>query len=63
MQEYTNFFSTDYDSIIDKINAIHPEKYSKTRNFLNGEVTYLSPYISRGVLSTKQVTYLLVRST
>ena len=55
MQEYTNFFSTDYDSIIDKINAIHPEKYSKTRNFLNGEVTYLSPYISRGVLSTKQV--------
>jgi deoxyribodipyrimidine photo-lyase len=30
-------------------------KYGKTRNFINGSVTRLSPYISRGVLSTKQV--------
>lgn len=48
-------FPTDYDAIIDKINVIHPEKYAKTRNYLNGDITYLSPYISRGVISTKQI--------
>jgi deoxyribodipyrimidine photo-lyase len=37
------------------IDSIDPIKYAKTRNFLNGAVTRLSPYISRGVISTKQV--------
>lgn len=55
MQKYNHLFPTDYESILSKINAIHPEKYSKTRNFLNGDITYLSPYISRGVISTKQL--------
>ena len=55
MQKYNHLFPTDYESILSKINAIQPEKYSKTRNFLNGDITYLSPYISRGVISTKQV--------
>jgi deoxyribodipyrimidine photo-lyase len=48
-------FPTDYASILDRINAIDPLKYAKTRNFLTGAVTYLSPYISRGVISTRQV--------
>ena len=48
-------FITDYPSILDKIENIDPLKYGKTRNYLNGDVTYLSPYISRGVISTKQV--------
>jgi len=30
-------------------------KYAATRNYGEGAVTYLSPYISRGVISTKQV--------
>ena len=30
-------------------------QYAKTRNFVNGAVTYLSPYISRGAISVKQV--------
>ena len=55
MQKYNHLFPTDYESILSKINAIQPEKYSKTRNFLNGDITYLSPYISRGVISTKQL--------
>jgi deoxyribodipyrimidine photo-lyase len=55
MQKYIPEFSTNYQSIVSKVNIIHPEKYAKTRNFLNGDVTYLSPYISRGVISTKQV--------
>ncbi len=40
---------------------IDPGKYASTRNFANGALTYLSPYISRGVLSTKQV-YRHIRS-
>ncbi|WP_243398937.1 FAD-binding domain-containing protein [Hanstruepera neustonica] len=29
--------------------------YAATRNYQNGKLTYLSPYISRGVISTKQI--------
>ena len=48
-------FPTDYNSILQRIVEIDPGKYAKTRNFLTGAVTYLSPYISRGVISTRQV--------
>ena len=48
-------FPTEYNSILERINNVHPVKYAKTRNFINGDVTYLSPYISRGVISSKQV--------
>jgi len=48
-------FSTDFATILKKIDQIDPLKYGKTRNFVDGAVTYLSPYISRGVISTKQV--------
>ncbi len=48
-------FPTSYQQIIDRMNHINPVLYSKTRNFINGSVTYLSPYISRGVISVRQV--------
>lgn len=48
-------FTTDYDKILSQIDEIEPKQYAKTRNFINGKVTRLSPYISRGVISTKQV--------
>jgi deoxyribodipyrimidine photo-lyase len=48
-------FPADYHSIIERIDQINPVQYSKTRNFIDGAVTYLSPYISRGVISIKQV--------
>ena len=48
-------FPTDYDSIMERIHQIEPTQYAKTRNFIDGAVTYLSPYISRGVISVKQV--------
>jgi deoxyribodipyrimidine photo-lyase len=50
-------FPTDYDSILQRIEAIQPVKYASTRNYLNGQVTYLSPYISRGVISLQQIAY------
>ncbi len=48
-------FPVQYDDILKRIEAVNPDAYAKTRNYLDGAVTYLSPYISRGVISTKQV--------
>ena len=48
-------FDTDYKIILEKMDQIEPAKYGSTRNYVEGAVTYLSPYISRGVISTKQV--------
>jgi deoxyribodipyrimidine photo-lyase len=48
-------FSTDYNEVLQKIDKVNPSQYAKTRNFINGAVTYLSPYISRGVISVRQV--------
>ena len=50
-----NQFTVDYASILKKIEAINPVKYAHSRNYIDGQVNYLSPYISRGVISTKQV--------
>lgn len=48
-------FGTSLDFIQRCIEEIDPVAYGKSRNFIDGQVTYLSPYISRGVISTKQV--------
>lgn len=41
-------FASDYKVILAKINQIGSLKCGKTRKYVNGDVTYLSPYISRG---------------
>lgn len=48
-------FPADYAAILERIEQVDPIRYSKTRNFIDGDVTYLSPYISRGVISVKEV--------
>ena len=48
-------FSTEYDAILHRIATIDPIAYGPSRNYIDGEVSYLSPYISRGVISTKFV--------
>jgi deoxyribodipyrimidine photo-lyase len=48
-------FETDFSAILYRIERINPIQYAKTRNFINGAVTYLSPYISRGVITVRQV--------
>lgn len=48
-------FATDFRSILEKTDQIDPLEYGKTRNYVDGAVTYISPYISRGVISTRQV--------
>lgn len=48
-------FPSQYEAIIGKIDQLDPVEYGRTRNYLNGQVTRLSPYISRGVISVRQV--------
>lgn len=48
-------FPVSLNEIKDRINKIDPVAYDRTRNFTNGSVTYLSPYISRGVISGRQI--------
>ncbi len=48
-------FSTQIQAIIERVDAIDPVTYASTRNYVDGAVTRLSPYISRGVISTRFV--------
>lgn len=53
-QESINF-PTNYEEILNRVKSVDPIKYGSSRNYINGAVSYLSPYISRGVISTKLV--------
>ena len=48
-------FPTDYASILTRLEAINPQAYSHSRNYLTGSTTKLSPYITHGVLTTQDV--------
>ena len=51
-----------YNKIIERVNGLDPVRYASTRNFINGNVSKLSPYISRGVISTKTIFNQLIKS-
>jgi len=55
------FFPTDFNLILDRVANIDAISYEETRNYINGAVSYLSPYISRGVISTKFVHQELIK--
>jgi deoxyribodipyrimidine photo-lyase len=44
-----------YPAALAQLQRIEPTRYGTSRNFLNGAVTRLSPYIRHGVLSLSQV--------
>jgi deoxyribodipyrimidine photo-lyase len=48
-------FPTDYARILERIERINVPRYARSRNFLNGAVTRLSPYLTHGVISTREV--------
>lgn len=48
-------FPTDIESIYKRIDEIDPILYGRNRNFIDGAVSHLSPYVSRGVISTKMI--------
>lgn len=52
-------FPTDLTSIHNRIKNLDVLAYCQNRNYIDGNVSYLSPYISRGVISTKQVLQLI----
>ncbi len=49
-----------YADILKRIDSIDPLEYAKTRNYTDGTISFLSPYISRGVISTKQILNVLL---
>lgn len=51
----TKNFPTNYNEILDRIDQVDVLAYAKTRNYQNGAVSRLSPYISRGVISLPQI--------
>lgn len=55
-------FFIEYQEILKRIDLIDPKKYSKTRNHKDGAISYLSPFISRGVISTKFVYYRILEN-
>ena len=55
MTSLNTIFPADYHKIVDRIDALDPITYGRTRNFADGAVSHFSPYISRGVISTRFV--------
>lgn len=49
----TDYFPTSRESIQKRVQNIEPQAYARTRNYLDGAVTYLSPYITHGYLCTQ----------
>ena len=41
-----------YEKLLHKVEVFNPIKYSYSRNYIDGDVSRLSPYISRGLIST-----------
>lgn len=48
-------FPFDIASVRKRIDQIDPVRYGSNRNFINGSVSYLSPYISRGFISLNEI--------
>ena len=48
MNKFAVFFDTDQDFFQQRLNQVKVDRYEKTRNSLDGSVTYLSPYITHG---------------
>ncbi len=46
---------TQYKDILKLVDAFDPRSYVASRNYKSGSVSRLSPYISRGVLSTRMI--------
>lgn len=44
------FFESSFQQILAKVDAIDPINYARSRNYLRGQVTRLSPYITHGIL-------------
>ena len=48
-------FPTNLEAVYARIDQFDPGHYARTRNFIQGGVSYLSPYLSRGFITIPQV--------
>lgn len=48
-------FPTNLAAVFARIDQFDPKHYARTRNFIQGGVSYLSPYLSRGFITVPQV--------
>lgn len=50
-----NEFLVNYEGLRSRLFSLNPVEYARNRNFLSGDVTRLSPFVSHGVISTKDI--------
>lgn len=55
-----DLFPTDLKTIQSRILKINPIEYSKTINYLDGKVNYISPYLTHGVITTADVAHTAI---
>lgn len=55
IDESVSYIQGGLDKAERKLNNIKPVAYCKNRNFIEGDVTRLSPYIRHGIITLKQV--------
>jgi deoxyribodipyrimidine photo-lyase len=54
----TQFPILTHAQLIDKVKSFDAVKYAKTRNYLNGGVSQLSPYITHGIITIDEIVRL-----
>ncbi|MEN9597824.1 MAG: hypothetical protein RL596_135 [Bacteroidota bacterium] len=54
-------FPTNYNAIVERIEMVNPVRYAKTRNFIDGDISYLSPYIARGVITLPAIATIILK--
>jgi len=53
-------FLCSTDEIADRIKSIDPKEYGETRNYLNGSVTWLSPFLTHGIINTSEIAQIVL---
>jgi len=53
-------FLANYNTLLQRVADINPLEYARTRNYLNGSVTYLSPFLTHGIISTATVARIVL---
>jgi deoxyribodipyrimidine photo-lyase len=48
-------FPVEINQILERVQSVNPLKYGKSRNYTDGAVSRLSPYISRGVIHLREI--------
>ncbi|MBX2879555.1 MAG: hypothetical protein KTR32_06460 [Granulosicoccus sp.] len=57
-----NHFMCDLADISNRIGAINPRDYDKSRNYLQGSVSWLSPFTTHGICNTQQIAHTLLQN-